>query len=91
MAFAIAAYASRPGHPGPRKARFRLIAILCRAGLYTCRVTLKGFSIHLPPFPDFTWRNTIVLQFERTVECVPVKSSYSTKHMSAQSLRAFKT
>jgi len=56
-ASAIATYASRLGHPSPRKAHFRLLATLCRTGLVTCMVTMKGFRIPSPPLPGFTWRN----------------------------------
>jgi len=43
-----------------RKTRFRLLAKLCRTGLNTRRVRLKGFEVILtsrPPFPGFAWRN----------------------------------
>ncbi len=33
------------GHPSPRKTRFRLLARLCRTGLVTRRVSLKGFTL----------------------------------------------
>jgi hypothetical protein len=56
-ASAITTYASRLSRLSPRKARFRLLATLCRTGLVTCRATLKGFSVLFPPFPGFTWRN----------------------------------
>ena len=32
------------GHPPPRKTRFRLLARLCRTGLVTRRVSMKGFT-----------------------------------------------
>ena len=32
------------GHPSPRKTRFRLLARLCRTGLVTRRVSMKGFT-----------------------------------------------
>jgi len=31
-------------HPPPRKTRFRLLARLCRTGLDTRRVSIKGFA-----------------------------------------------
>jgi hypothetical protein len=42
----------RDGRPSPRKTRFRLLARLCRAGLDTRRVPMKGFTCD-PPFPSF--------------------------------------
>ena len=42
------------GHPPPRKTRFRLLARLCRTGLVTRRVSMKGFTFYNdPPFPSF--------------------------------------
>ena len=32
------------GRPPPRKTRFRLLARLCRTGLVTRRVSMKGFT-----------------------------------------------
>jgi hypothetical protein len=40
----------------PRKTRFRPLAKLCRTGLVTRRVPMKGFRLWLPPFPSFAWR-----------------------------------
>jgi len=42
------------GHPPPRKTRFRLLARLCRTGLVTRRVSMKGFTFwDDSPFPSF--------------------------------------
>jgi hypothetical protein len=44
-------------HPPPRKTRFRLLAGLCRAGLVTRRVSMKGFTFcDDSPFPSFLAR-----------------------------------
>ncbi len=41
-------------HPPPRKTRFRLLARLCRTGLVTRRVPMKGFTFcDDSPFPSF--------------------------------------
>ena len=43
-AFDLAVYASQCRLPAPRKTRFRLLARLCRTGLVTRRVPMKGFT-----------------------------------------------
>ena len=43
-AFDLAVYASRGGHPPPRKTRFRLLARLYRTGLVTRRVPDERFQ-----------------------------------------------
>jgi hypothetical protein len=49
--------------PGPSKTRFRLPAQLCRAGLVTRRVPMKGFCVSAFYFPKLSWRtHTSTLQ-----------------------------
>ncbi len=54
-AFDLAVYASRgDGLPARRKTRFRLLARLCRTGLDTRGVSMKGFTFcDDSPFPSF--------------------------------------
>ena len=40
------------GHPPPRKTRFRLLARLCRTGLVTRRVPIKGFTFERSSFSE---------------------------------------
>src|SRR4051812_716348 len=41
----------------PRKTRFRLLARLCRTGLVTRRVSMKGFTLEAIPLSRTSWRN----------------------------------
>jgi hypothetical protein len=46
----------RDGHPSPRKTRFRLLARLCRTGLVTRRVPIKGFTFEVILLFRASWR-----------------------------------
>lgn len=43
----------------PRNTRFRLLAGLCRVGMVTHWVPVKGFAVEAPPFPGFAWRTRV--------------------------------
>jgi hypothetical protein len=44
------------GRPSPRQTRFRLLARLCRTGLVTRRISMKGFTFEMILLSRASWR-----------------------------------
>src|SRR5580658_53671 len=59
----------RDGHPSPRKTRFRLLARLCRTGLVTRRVPVKGFTFEVILLFRASWRKDTTFFFLYTACC----------------------
>jgi hypothetical protein len=59
------------GRPSPRKTRFRLLARLCRTGLDTRRVPIKGFTLLAILLFRASWRKVrSVFRFTRRSRAV---------------------
>jgi hypothetical protein len=60
------------GRPSPRKTRFRLLARLCRTGLVTRRVPIKGFTLLAILLFRASWREVslcfLFQRFDRWLE-----------------------
>jgi hypothetical protein len=55
----------------PRKTRFRLLARLCRAGLVTRRVPIKGFTLLAILLFRASWRKDTIFNYRRELGLLP--------------------